>query len=147
MSESGQDASIPLLTEVIAEPDDARMTDDIPELPLSSALPVSATPSEAQPAPLQTSSTPPPSSSEPINTWLESEWTRLEQKISERTLVRLQQQLDPLLEQHIRASLNASLDQAMDAIRTQLQSSLAHLVREAVAEEIRHLDFANKKEI
>lgn len=161
MNNPSQDAGIPVLTEIIPSRPRAEPLDDIPELPVSAALPsrtayVPPAPS-AQQAPPQTSAFASPFAAEaaeahresaaPIDGWLDSEWTRLEQKISERALNTLLDRIDPLLEEQIRESISASLDEAMDTIRANLQLSIEQLVRESVAEEIRKLDFSKNKNI
>lgn len=166
MSSSKQDAGIPVLTEIIPGRTHAVLPDDIPELPVSSALPPRRPAISPTKAPSTTTSSttvmptaavpdtvvvPPanraPSAREhaPIDNWLDEEWTRLEQKISERTLHTILERLDPLLEEQIRESISASLDEAMDTIRTNLQLSVEQLVRDSVAEEIRKLDFSKNK--
>lgn len=148
MSNPDQDAGIPMLTEIIPAPEaevreDMAAAEDIPELPLSSVLP--------SPSPPLPAVTPPPAAppvrATPIDDWMDGEWTHLEQRISERTLNTLLDRLDPLLEQQIRESISASLDEAMDTIRTNLQLSIEQLVRESVAQEIRHLNFSKNKKI
>ncbi|WP_293779550.1 hypothetical protein [uncultured Oxalicibacterium sp.] len=154
MSTSKPDAGIPMLTEIIPARAHTALPDDIPELPVSSALPPRVAASPATSAPFAPpSATVVPSSSTtrpmrehaPIDNWLDEEWTRLEQKISERTLHTILERLDPLLEEQIRESISASLDEAMDTIRTNLQLSVEQLVRDSVAEEIRKLDFSKNK--
>jgi len=143
MNKPNQDAGIPLLTEIIPSRLRAEPVDDIPELPISAALPPALA---SEPA----ASVNAPSDNRvlavPIEGWLDGEWTRLEQKISERTLNTLMERLDPVMETHIRESISASLDEAMDTIRANLQLSIEQLVRESVAEEIRNLNFSKNKE-
>ena len=145
MNKPNQDAGIPLLTEIIPSRLRAEPVDDIPELPISAALPPSPPLDSTPPASVHA-----PSDNRvlavPIEGWLDGEWTRLEQKISERTLNTLMERLDPVLETHIRESISASLDEAMDTIRANLQLSIEQLVRESVAEEIRNLNFSKNKE-
>ena len=145
MNKPSQDAGIPVLTEII--PSRPRPpADDIPELPMSSALPPATSAPVPAPPPSTAIDIPDPyPSAVPIEGWLDGEWTRLEQKISERALSTLMDRLDPVLEEHIRESISASLDEAMDTIRANLQLSIEQLVRESVAEEIRNLDFSKNK--
>lgn len=159
MSSSKQDAGIPVLTEIIPARTRTALPDDIPELPVSSALPptrpttssTTASSTAAYSTAAPAAAVPPSSAARPmrehapIDNWLDEEWTRLEQKISERTLHTILDRLDPLLEEQIRESISASLDEAMDTIRTNLQLSVEQLVRDSVAEEIRKLDFSKNK--
>lgn len=149
MNKPNQDAGIPVLTEIIPSRLRAETVDDIPELPISAALassPMATPPQSFGPANAHESADKRGEPSVPIEGWLDGEWTRLEQKITERTLGNLLERIDPLLEEHIRESINASLDEAMDTIRANLQLSVEQLVRESVAEEIRNLDFSKNKE-
>ena len=123
MNKSTQDAGIPVLTEIIELPQNE------PEVLEATVPEPAATFADVEAAP-QESSTP------PINGWLDEEWTRLEQKISVRTLAQLQERIDPVFEQHIRDSLAASVENAVAEIRSNLQLTLEQLVRDAVAQEI-----------
>ena len=130
MNKSTQDAGIPVLTEIIELPQNE------PEV-LEAAPEPAATFADGEDA-SQESSTP------PIDGWLDEEWTRLEQKISVRTLAQLQERIDPVLEQHIRDSLAASVENAVAEIRGNLQLTLEQLVRDAVAQEIENMQFSKR---
>ncbi len=133
MNKSTQDAGIPILTEII-------------EPPRVDHAPAEETTIENQAAPV--APVIPAASSQtghaPINGWLDEEWTRLEQKISERMLTQLIDRIEPILEQQLRDSLAASLEATMADIRSGLHHTMEQLVRNAVAQEIDELQFKEK---
>jgi hypothetical protein len=131
MNKSTQDAGIPVLTEVIQPPPKVVVAPQ-PETPAIHASPVDEI------DPLEADST------EPINGWLDEEWTRMEQKVSARTLTQLMEHINPVLEQQIRDGLAASIEGAVADIRRNLQQTLEQLVREAVAQEIENLQLSKK---
>lgn len=131
MSKSAQDAGIPMLTEVIQPP-------PAPAEP----EPPAATLSFDEEVPVLTQ----PVEPEPIDGWLDEEWTRLEQKVAARTLAQLQERIDPVMEQQIADSVAVAVETALADmqrhLRRQLQQTLEQLVREAVAEEIENMRFS-----
>lgn len=130
MNKSAQDAGIPMLTEVIQTPPPQVAPQT--EAPVIHANPVDEI------EPLQADS------ATPINGWLDEEWTRMEQKVSARTLTQLMEHIHPVLEQQIRDGLAASIEGAVADIRRNLQQTLEQLVREAVAQEIENLQLSKK---
>lgn len=129
MNKSAQDAGIPVLTEVIQPPPVAAAPQQ--EVPVTPEDPVEIDP-------LQTDS------AAPISGWLDEEWSRMEQKVSARTLSQLMEHINPVLEQQIRDGLAASIEGAVADIRRNLQQTLEQLVREAVAQEIENLQLSKK---
>ncbi len=127
MNKSAQDAGIPVLTEIIEPPQVAPRVEETPviyENPVEDALPADST--------------------APINGWLDEEWTRMEQKVSARTLTQLMEHINPVLEQQVRDGLAASIEGAVADIRRNLQQTLEQLVREAVAQEIEKLQLSKE---
>lgn len=127
MNKSAQDAGIPVLTEIIEPPQVAPRVEETPviyENPVEDALPVDST--------------------APINGWLDEEWTRMEQKVSARTLTQLMEHINPVLEQQVRDGLAASIEGAVADVRRNLQQTLEQLVREAVAQEIEKLQLSKE---
>ncbi|MFC7298910.1 hypothetical protein [Herminiimonas aquatilis] len=80
----------------------------------------------------------------PITGWLDEEWTRMEQKISERVLTQLLSRIDTVLEERLQQVLTASLQRATEEIRQGLQQTLGEVVSDAVAQEIDNLHFSKK---
>ena len=129
MNKSVQDAGIPMLTEVIQTP--PPQVEPQPEIPVTFE-------DSAEVEPLQADS------ATPISGWLDEEWTRMEQKVSARTLTQLMEHINPVLEQQIRDGLASSIEGAVADIRRNLQQTLEQLVREAVAQEIENLQLSKK---
>lgn len=129
MNKPPQDFGIPLLTEVIQTP--PRVVPAAAPAPAMETEPKQ----ELELAPITHA---------PITGWLDEEWTRLEQKISERVLTQLLERIDTVLEQRIRASLAASVQQAVDEIKLGLQLTLEEVISDAVAQEIDDLHFSKK---
>lgn len=134
MNKSAQDAGIPMLTEVIQSPPAPIHTEPEPAV-----SPVSAADIEP-PMPAQQAEP------EPINCWLDEEWTRLEQKVAARMLTQLQERIDPVMEQQIADGIAVAVETALADVqrhlRRQLQQTLEQLVRDAVAEEIGNMRFS-----
>lgn len=136
MSNSPQDSGIPVLTEVIAAPARAIATPEFaPLAPSAEAEAEAEAQIEAQAAPVE---------HPPITGWLDEEWTRLEQKISERVLAQLLDRIDTVLEQRIRDSLASSVQQAVQEIRQGLELTLEDVISDAVAQEIDNFQFSKK---
>ncbi|GGI53587.1 hypothetical protein [Oxalicibacterium solurbis] len=135
MNKSAQDAGIPMLTEVIQPP-------PAPAEPEPPVVVAAAVPLDEHEPPVSTQ----PIDPEPIDGWLDEEWTRLEQKVAARTLAQLQERIDPVMEQQIADSVAVAVETALADmqrhLRRQLQQTLEQLVREAVAEEIENMRFS-----
>lgn len=129
MNKPPQDFGIPLLTEVIQAP--------------PRAVPAAA-PAPAMETELKQELELAPITHAPITGWLDEEWTRLEQKISERVLTQLLERIDTVLEQRIRESLAGSVQQAVEEIKLGLQLTLEEVISDAVAHEIDDLHFSKK---
>lgn len=80
----------------------------------------------------------------PINGWLDEEWTRMEQKISERVLSQLLSRIDTVLEERMQEVLATSLQRAVEEIKQGLHQTLGEVVSDAVAQEIDNLHFSKK---
>lgn len=80
----------------------------------------------------------------PITGWLDEEWTRMEQKITERVLSQLLSRIDTVLEERMQEILSASLQRAAEEIKQGLQQTLGEVVSDAVAQEIENLHFSKK---
>lgn len=80
----------------------------------------------------------------PINGWLDEEWTRMEQKISERVLSQLLSRIDTVLEERMQEVLSTSLQRAVEEIKQGLHQTLGEVVSDAVAQEIDNLHFSKK---
>lgn len=143
MSKSTQDSGIPVLTEVIQIAPRAVAMPDVPIPTLTEAF-TPNTPNEQitaiEAAPVEVT----PIELTPINGWLDEEWSRLEQKISERVLTQLLERIDTVLEQRIKDSLAASLQLAVDEIRQGLHFTLDEVISDTVAKEIDNLRFSKK---
>lgn len=132
MNKPPQDAGIPVLTEIIAAPARAVPPSAFPPVPPPAQA---AAEFEAEAVPI---------AHPPISGWLDEEWTRLEQRISERVLTQLLNRIDTVLEQRIRDSLAASVQQAVEEIRQSLQLTLEDVISDAVAQEIDNFQFSKK---
>lgn len=140
MNKPPQDAGIPVLTEIIAAPARAVSPPVFAHIPAPVPPPAQAAPElvvefEAEAVPI---------AHPPISGWLDEEWTRLEQRISERVLTQLLNRIDTVLEQRIRDSLAASVQQAVEEIRQGLQLTLEDVISDAVAQEIDNFQFSKK---
>jgi hypothetical protein len=128
MNPSLPDAGIPVLTEIIVEPDEP----GIPDLdsPLPSRLELGRQDIDV----LDT---------EAISTWNEEELDRLEREITERVLSRILMNVDAVLEQRVKDSLADVLQAAVPVlaveIRNGLQHSLKDMIARAVAQQITQL--------
>jgi hypothetical protein len=127
MSNSSQDFGIPVLTEVIQTPPRVAPVAEAQD----EAVTASAT--EATPAAPQ-----------PIDGWLDEEWSRLEQKVSERVLTQLLERIEPVLEQRIKDGLAQVMQLAAEGIKQDLHQTLAEAISDAVAQEVDKLHFSKK---
>lgn len=150
------DASIPVLTEVLAAPaaeapSPAAADVDEPLAPLFDAA------SSMQHGPGQDVAPPAPADIPDAGAQIERfaidglnelEWDVLERRLSERILHQLQDRVDSVLEQRIRDSMAEVLQRALadltDELHKGLQRTLKQVVARAVSEEVAHLQ-AQKK--
>ncbi len=166
MNKPTQDSGIPVLTEVLATP--PRAVSPAASSPASAPVPPPASTaaveaSNATPLPafltaravetavedladipvlqveIET-----PIEHAPITGWLDTEWTRMEQKISERVLTQLLSRIDTVLEERLQEVLSASLQRATEEIKLGLQQTLGEVVSDAVAQEIENFYFSKK---
>jgi 3-oxoacyl-ACP reductase-like protein len=124
------DASIPVLTEVVQETPPART--DARQAPADAAPDAAA----AQAAP--------PTLEERAATALsEEDWDALELRLCERIVHQLQGRVDFVLQQRVRDSITDVLRQALagltDEIRVGLEQTLEQIVARAVTQELAHL--------
>jgi len=153
MNKPTQDYGIPVLTEVIVTP--PRVPPVSPSVPAFTPMfsPAATTIPEVEDLAdipvLQVEIEVPltPVEHTPINGWLDEEWTRMEQKISERVLTQLLSRIDTVLEERLQEVLGNSLQRAVDEIRQGLHQTLGEVVSDAVAQEINHLHFSKKIKI
>ncbi|MBQ5947176.1 hypothetical protein [Massilia sp. ST3] len=112
------DASIPVLTEVVAEP----------------AAPA--------PPPVQEDSAE-QLERRAVERWTGEEWSVLERRVTERILAQLQGRIDFVIEQRLRDGIAAAVAGALDGftgqIRANLEQTIGEVVTQAVAQEISHL--------
>jgi hypothetical protein len=121
------DASIPVLTEVVGEAP-----------ALEQVAPEQVAP-EAAPPELETRA---------IDSWDAQEWDLLERRLCERILQQLQGRVDFVLEQRLRDSMAEVLQQSLagltDQIREGLQQTIEKIVVRAVSQELAHLQTLKK---
>ncbi len=172
MSNPNQDSGIPVLTEVILAPPPRQAepavwiptSNDVPAPAPAAQFNVSSNQTFAPGPPFFTAPTTPavyladipvlqveietppaPIEHAPIMGWLDEEWTRMEQKISERVLTQLMSRIDAVLEQRMQEVLSTSLQRAAEEIKHGLQQTLGEVVSDAVAQEINELHFSKNK--
>lgn len=125
MSHSSFDSGIPVLTEIIATP--AGLASTPPTATAQVAADEVAT-------------------SIPIESWIDEEWSRMERKIYESVLQQMLEQIDLVLEQRIKASLDAVLQTAIAGLTTEirqgLQQTLEQVIAEAVTQEIAQMQIS-----
>lgn len=152
MNNDELDASIPVLTEIIAPEQDFAETVSVP-LPLL-PLPLTARSPAADDAPesvadaevsevpeltevIISAELPPPL------TISDSQWKALEHQISQRVLSQLQTRIDFVLEQQVRECLSNALQRAADGVlaelRRSLNSTLEEMISSAVGQEIQEI--------
>lgn len=160
MNKPPQDSGIPVLTEVIVTPPRvAPPAASIPVPPPAAAAIATPLPAFLTARAIETTAedladipvlqveieTPPaPIEHAPITGWLDTEWTRMEQKISERVLTQLLERLDTVLEERMHEVLSASLQRAVEEIKQGLHQTLGEAVSDAVAQEIDNIQFSKK---
>lgn len=142
MNNDELDASIPVLTEIIApEPDLAdAVWAPLPLLPLpltarspaaddaAESATVAAVP-ELPEVIISAEAPPPPAVSD-------SQWEALERQISERVLSQLQTRIDFVLEQQVKERLSNALQLAADGVLAELRRSLNYALEDAVSSAI-----------
>lgn len=155
MNKSPPDSGIPVLTEVILTPPRVPGTASTPVPPPARApAPAFSSPPISTPEPeeladipvlqVEVESTLTPIEHAPITGWLDEEWTRLEQKISERVLTQILDRIDTVLEQRISESLASSVQLAVNELRQGLRETLEEVISDAVAQEIDNIHFSKK---
>lgn len=131
------DASIPVLTEVVAE----SPAPGTPSAPVVSAAPV-ATAAE------DSGDTPEALERRAADRWSGEQWSVMERRLTERVLQQLQGRIDFVLEQRLREGIFDAVDKAMAGfsadIRTSLHETLGQAVTRAVSQEIAHLQNVDK---
>ena len=131
------DASIPVLTEVVAE----SPAPGTPSAPVVSAAPV-ATAAE------DSGDTPEALERRAADRWSGEQWSVMERRLTERVLQQLQGRIDFVLEQRLREGIFDAVDKAMAGfsadIRTSLHETLGQAVTLAVSQEIAHLQNVDK---
>ncbi|MGF6275747.1 3-oxoacyl-ACP reductase-like protein [Massilia sp. UYP11] len=151
------DASIPVLTEVVADPPAAAA-------PATAAAPAATAPAAAAAtaataataavgATPQTHGADAAESPEALERraaerWSGEQWSVMERRLTERVLQQLQGRIDFVLEQRLRDGIAEAVDKAMTGfsaeIRTSLHESLGQVVSRAVSQEIAHLQTLGK---
>jgi 3-oxoacyl-ACP reductase-like protein len=128
------DASIPVLTEVVADTPpahaDAAAHDAAPAaVPSNPAPPMQATPATLEERAAATLS--------------DEDWDALELRLCERIVHQLQGRVDFVLQQRVRDSISDVLQQALagltEEIRGGLEQTLEQIVTRAVSQELAHL--------
>jgi hypothetical protein len=126
------DASIPVLTEIVAEP-------IVPDVPVTPPAPVTdAAPHDAPEALEQRA----------VDHWSGEQWSVMERRVTERVLQQLQGRIDFVLEQRLRDGIADAVDKAMASfsadIRSSLGDTLSDVVTRAVSQEIAHIRMLDK---
>jgi hypothetical protein len=131
------DASIPVLTEVVA---------DSPA-PVASGAPAAAA-TVAVGASDDDAQSPEALERRAADRWSGEQWSVMERRLTERVLQQLQGRIDFVLEQRLRDGIAEAVDKAMAGfsadIRTSLHQSLGEVVSRAVSQEIAHLKTLGK---
>lgn len=131
------DASIPVLTEVVAD-------SPAPAAPIASAAPAAATVAASD----DDAESPEALERRAADRWSGEQWSVMERRLTERVLQQLQGRIDFVLEQRLRDGIAEAVDKAMAGfsadIRTSLHQSLGEVVSRAVSQEIAHLKTLGK---
>ncbi|WP_137171737.1 hypothetical protein [Massilia sp. HP4] len=137
------DASIPVLTEVVAESSTPQVP-SAPVTPVLSAAPVAATNDGDGGDP----DSPEGLERRAADRWSGEQWSVMERRLTERVLQQLQGRIDFVLEQRLRDGIAEAVDKAMAGfsaeIRTSLHDTLGQAVTRAVSQEISHLQNLGK---
>ncbi|GAA0416232.1 hypothetical protein ACFOY5_02055 [Massilia aurea] len=137
------DASIPVLTEVFAEP-------TAPGTPLAQPAPVVEAETPPPPAPVVAALEDAPEALErrAVDHWSGEQWSVMERRVTERILQQLQGRIDFVLEQRLRDGIAEAVDKAMTSfsadIRNSLGDTLNDVVTRAVSQEIAHIRMLEK---
>ena len=137
------DASIPVLTEVFAEP-------NTPAVPVAQPAPVVEAEVPPPPAPVMAALEDAPEALErrAVDHWSGEQWSVMERRVTERILQQLQGRIDFVLEQRLRDGIADAVDKAMTIfsadIRNSLGETLSDVVTRAVSQEIAHIRMLEK---
>ena len=137
------DASIPVLTEVVAEP-------AAPGAPVTQPAPVVEAAAPPLPTPLAAAPQDAPEVLErrAVDHWSGEQWSVMERRVTERILQQLQGRIDFVLEQRLREGIADAVEKALAGvsaeIRSGLQETLGQVVSRAVSQEITHLQTLGK---
>ena len=137
------DASIPVLTEVVAEP-------NAPGAPVAQPAPVVEAAAPPLPAPVAAAPQDAPEALErrAVDHWSGEQWSVMERRVTERILQQLQGRIDFVLEQRLRDGIADAVDKAMTSfsadIRNSLGDTLSDVVTRAVSQEIAHIRMLEK---
>ncbi len=137
------DASIPVLTEVFAEPTASGT-------PLAQPAPVVEAEAPPPPAPVVAALEDAPEALErrAVDHWSGEQWSVMERRVTERILQQLQGRIDFVLEQRLRDGIADAVDKAMTSfsadIRNSLGDTLSDVVTRAVSQEIAHIRMLEK---
>jgi len=137
------DASIPVLTEVFAEPTASGT-------PLAPPAPVVEAEAPPPPAPVVAALEDAPEALErrAVDHWSGEQWSVMERRVTERILQQLQGRIDFVLEQRLRDGIADAVDKAMTSfsadIRNSLGDTLSDVVTRAVSQEIAHIRMLEK---
>ncbi|MBD8564174.1 hypothetical protein IFU01_07860 [Oxalobacteraceae sp. CFBP 8763] len=137
------DASIPVLTEVFAEP-------NTPAVPVAQPAPVVEAEAPPPPAPVVAALQDAPEALErrAVDHWSGEQWSVMERRVTERILQQLQGRIDFVLEQRLRDGIAEAVDKAMTSfsadIRNSLGDTLSDVVTRAVSQEIAHIRMLEK---
>ena len=137
------DASIPVLTEVFAEP-------NTPAVPVAQPAPVVEAEVPPPPAPVVAALEDAPEALErrAVDHWSGEQWSVMERRVTERILQQLQGRIDFVLEQRLRDGNADAVDKAMTSfsadIRNSLGDTLSDVVTRAVSQEIAHIRMLEK---
>ncbi|WP_312487179.1 hypothetical protein [Massilia timonae] len=138
------DASIPVLTEVVAD-------SPAPAAPVASSAPAAAAAAGATTGTNGAddfAESPEALERRAADRWSGEQWSVMERRLTERVLQQLQGRIDFVLEQRLRDGIAEAVDKAMAGfsaeIRASLHQSLGQVVTRAVSQEIAHLQNLGK---
>ena len=137
------DASIPVLTEVVAEP-------NAPGAPVAQSAPIVEAEAPPPPVPVVAAPEDAPEALErrAVDHWSGEQWSVMERRVTERILQQLQGRIDFVLEQRLRDGIADAVDKAMTSfsadIRNSLGETLSDVVTRAVSQEIAHIRMLEK---
>jgi hypothetical protein len=137
------DASIPVLTEVVAEP-------NAPGAPVAQPAPIVEAEAPPPPVPVVAAPQDAPEALErrAVDHWSGEQWSVMERRVTERILQQLQGRIDFVLEQRLRDGIADAVDKAMTSfsadIRNSLGDTLNDVVTRAVSQEIAHIRMLEK---